>query len=71
MSRAATRLAGVELYFDDLPRVKAFYLDVLDLFYQGYCACTWSASASRSLPARSRGPELSGSIRVPHDDSES
>jgi predicted enzyme related to lactoylglutathione lyase len=31
MIRADTRLAGVELYFDDLPRAKAFYLDVLGL----------------------------------------
>jgi catechol 2,3-dioxygenase-like lactoylglutathione lyase family enzyme len=26
-----TRLAGVELYFDDLPRAKVFYRDVLGL----------------------------------------
>src|SRR5438552_17869707 len=31
MNRAETRLAGVELYFDDLPRAKAFYVDVLGL----------------------------------------
>jgi predicted enzyme related to lactoylglutathione lyase len=31
MIRADTRLAGVELYFDDLPRAKAFYADVLGL----------------------------------------
>ena len=31
MIRADTRLAGVELYFDDLPRAKAFYVDVLGL----------------------------------------
>jgi catechol 2,3-dioxygenase-like lactoylglutathione lyase family enzyme len=31
MNRSDTRLAGVELYFDDLPRAKAFYRDVLGL----------------------------------------
>jgi catechol 2,3-dioxygenase-like lactoylglutathione lyase family enzyme len=31
MIRSDTRLAGVELYFDDLPRAKAFYRDVLGL----------------------------------------
>jgi predicted enzyme related to lactoylglutathione lyase len=31
MIRADKRLAGVELYFDDLPRAKAFYADVLGL----------------------------------------
>jgi catechol 2,3-dioxygenase-like lactoylglutathione lyase family enzyme len=31
MIRADKRLTGVELYFDDLPRAKAFYADVLGL----------------------------------------
>lgn len=31
MIRTKTRLAGVELYFDDLPRARAFYVDVLGL----------------------------------------
>jgi catechol 2,3-dioxygenase-like lactoylglutathione lyase family enzyme len=31
MVKADTRVAGVELYFDDLARAKAFYVDVLGL----------------------------------------
>jgi catechol 2,3-dioxygenase-like lactoylglutathione lyase family enzyme len=31
MIRGDMRLAGVELYFDDLPRAKTFYRDVLGL----------------------------------------
>jgi predicted enzyme related to lactoylglutathione lyase len=31
MHRSHARLAGIELYFDDLPRAKAFYADVLGL----------------------------------------
>jgi len=31
MSSDHPRLAGIELYFDDLPRARAFYSDVLGL----------------------------------------
>ena len=31
MHRLHPRLAGIELYFDDLPRAQAFYTDVLGL----------------------------------------
>jgi predicted enzyme related to lactoylglutathione lyase len=31
MHRLHPRLAGIELYFDDLPRAKSFYADVLGL----------------------------------------
>jgi predicted enzyme related to lactoylglutathione lyase len=31
MHKLHPRLAGIELYFDDLPRAKAFYTDVLGL----------------------------------------